>query len=71
MLYYKKISANKYLIFSYFNPNSKKNEDGFDCWIANFKNEKQIGVTLSNELNEIDFSCNSKKVRELIKIYAG
>ena len=68
-LYYKKIDCNKFLIFSHFNAESKKNIDGFDCWFANFKNETQIGTASPSELKDIRLSFNLERDYELIKDY--
>ncbi|MDL2330651.1 hypothetical protein LJC62_01380 [Odoribacter sp. OttesenSCG-928-A06] len=48
-LYYKQVDSDKYLIFSHWNADryidkkKKHYRDGFDCWLAKFKNEKDIG----------------------------
>ncbi len=68
-LYYKKIDKNKYLIFNHYNFESKKNTDGFDCWIASYKNEKQIGKTIPTEIKDLRFSFDLEKDFELIKKY--
>ena len=68
-LYYKKIDNNKFLVFSHYNAESKKSIDGFDCWLANFKNEKQIGVSSPRELKDIRLSFNLERDYELIKDY--
>ncbi len=41
-LYYKQISKEEYLIFNHF-ASEAKCEDGFDCWIGIYQNEKLIG----------------------------
>ncbi|MGI9526834.1 MAG: hypothetical protein ACR2MS_06980 [Weeksellaceae bacterium] len=68
-LYYKKIGPEKFIIFSHYNSESKNNTDGFDCWIAVFKSEKQIGATLPSELYDIKLSFNLERDFELIKDY--
>jgi hypothetical protein len=70
-LYYKKIEANKFLIFSHYNSENKKNIDGFDCWLANYRNEKQIGKTVPSELEDVRLSFNLERDFELIKEYVA
>jgi len=51
-LYYKSVGDRKYLVFNHWNCNSKF-KDGFDGWIATYKNEKQIGKKKPNDLQEV------------------
>ncbi len=68
-LYYKNIDVNKYLIFSHFNAESKNNIDGFDCWIASFKNENQIGKNKPTQIEDICLSFNLSDDLKLINDY--
>ncbi len=42
-LYFKEIEGNKYIIFAHYN-SEVKTIDGFSCWIARYRNVKQIGI---------------------------
>lgn len=66
-LYYKNIGENKYLIFSHYNSDSKKNIDGFDCWIATYNNEKQIGKTKPIDIQDVSLRFNLTNDIELIR----
>ena len=68
-LYYKCIGSNKFLIFSHYNAKSKKNDDGFDCWLANYKNDKQIGKSIPSELKNLRMSFKLDRDFELIEKY--
>jgi hypothetical protein len=67
-LFYKKIGDKKYLVFNHYNSKSKTN-DGFDCWIATFANEKQIGIKKTMDVQEIRLSFHLDRDFELIKDY--
>ncbi len=67
-LYYKKIDHNKYLIFNHFNSKIKFS-DGFDCWIATYKNEEEIGLKHPLDNENIKLSFKLDRDFDLIKQY--
>jgi hypothetical protein len=69
-LYYKKIGDKKYLVFSHYNSEHKTN-NGFDCWIATFVNEKQIGKKKPSDIETIRFSFQLDRDFGLISDYVS
>jgi hypothetical protein len=67
-LYYKNIGDNKYLIFSYIN-SLGKTKGYFDCWIATFTNNHQIGNNKPISLQDIRQGFKLNRDFELIKEY--
>jgi len=65
-LYYKKVADNKFLVFNHWNTNTK-HTDGFDCWIATYNNEKQIGLKKPLELKDIRLGFRLERDYSLIQ----
>lgn len=42
-LYYSKIKNNEYIVFNHFCTDKTKEFQGFDCWLCEFKTQKDIG----------------------------
>lgn len=57
-LYYKQISDFKYLIFNHYYKKGKKELQGFDCWIAEYKGSDEIGEIEPSRLDEIKLSIS-------------
>lgn len=55
-LFYKRTKRDQYLIFTHYNSKRKTN-NGFDCWVTTFKNEKYIGTQkpIRNECLRLSF----------------
>ncbi|WP_439697414.1 hypothetical protein ACFGVS_03165 [Mucilaginibacter sp. AW1-7] len=53
LLYYRQVATNQFLIFSHHNAGEKNLQDGFDCWLAPFKNERQIGLVKNERIQNI------------------
>lgn len=70
-LYFKKINSSDFLIFSHYNSESRKNIDGFDCWIANYSTEKQVGKTIPSDLKSLSLCFNLERDFELIEKYVS
>ncbi len=67
-LYYKRIADTKFIVFNHWNANTKYT-DGFDCWIATYSNEKQIGNKKPLELKEIRLGFRLDRDFSLIEQY--
>lgn len=67
-VYYKKIEGKKYLLFNHYNSRDKIN-DGFDCCIAIFNNENQIGNKKPLFREEIRLSFILDRDYSLIEAY--
>lgn len=67
-LYYKQVADRKFLVFNHWNAKSKHN-DGFDCWIATYPNEKQIGNKKPLELHDILLGFHFGRDFSLIEQY--
>lgn len=67
-LFYKKIEDTKYLVFNHYNSEHKTN-GGFDCWIATFTDEKQIGKKKPSDIESIRLSFRLDRDFELILDY--
>ncbi|MFA6082765.1 hypothetical protein [Mucilaginibacter sp.] len=73
-LYYKNVKGNLYLVFSHYESQSKQSKSGFDCWLAPFKNEQQIGMVKfeglrKDDLKGISYSFNLERDYPLIQEY--
>lgn len=60
-LYFKKVVDGQYLVFSHYNKNEKNDCDGFDCWLAPFRSEAQIGKILNSHLRSIALTFNIER----------
>ena len=68
-LYFKKINENKFLVFNHFNA-KEKGMDGFDCWISEYRNAKQIGlVKPSKKSISVKLSFKIERDFDLVKEY--
>jgi hypothetical protein len=67
-LYYKEISKRQYLIFNHYNATDQAN-DGFDCRIAYFANESQIGNMKNDNAKFVKLSFYLERDFDLIKQY--
>lgn len=65
-LYFKNVGGQKYLIFTYYNPNHESN-DGFDSWIATFSSQNHIGNKMPLEVEKIQLSFHLERDFHLIK----
>lgn len=68
ILYYKKIESNKYLIFNNCY-SSDKNKQCFDCKVASFVNENDIGKKKPTDLQTIRINFEIDRDFELISNY--
>jgi len=67
-LYYRRISETKFIVFNHWNFNSKY-RDGFDCWLAIYKNEKEIGKKQPHNLQQIILDFRFDRHLPLIEQY--
>lgn len=67
-LYYKGIGNRKYIVFNHWNYMSEYT-DGFDCWLAIYANENQIGKEKPLELQEIILGFQLERDLPLIEQY--
>jgi len=67
-LYYKHIGDRKFLVFNHWNVNTKYT-DGFDCWIATYSDEKQIGNKKPLDLQDIRLGFRLDRDFPLIEQY--
>ncbi|MCC6583568.1 MAG: hypothetical protein IT271_07685 [Chitinophagales bacterium] len=67
-LYYKSLGSKKYLVFNHYNSEYKDN-DGFDCWLATFNKDKEIGLKRPTDNQSIQLSFNIDRDFILIKNY--
>ncbi len=68
-IYYKQIEENKYLIFCHYNPETKKDIDGFDCYLAEFRSESGIGLTKPIREKDLKLTFHLDQHFHLIKQY--
>lgn len=68
-LYYKSIGENRYLVFNHYNSTSKKHNDGFDCRVAEFEKDNEIGKKLPKSIEKIKLTFNLESDYGLIKKY--
>lgn len=69
ILYYCEVSDDRYLIFSHHNFRHKNLVDGFDVWLAGFRNEKQIGQIQSGSLKDLRLSFSLDRDYPLVEPY--
>ena len=69
-IYYKNIGENKFLVFNHYNA-KKWFVSGFDCWIATFKKESNIGKKRCLLNQDIRLSFHLDRDYELIKNYVN
>jgi hypothetical protein len=67
-LYYKRIAEEKFLVFNHWNVNSKYT-NGFDSWVATYRNETHIGTKKPNGHQEIRLGFQLERDYNLIKHY--
>ena len=66
-LFYKRLSNGEFLIFIYFNSTSKLSNDGFDCYIASYDDENNVGKTIPNRIAEVKLGFDLKEDLKLVK----
>lgn len=70
VLYYRQLQGNQFLLFSHHNAGHKNPfVDGFDCWLASFRNEKQIGLRPTGSLKDIRLSFKYERDFALVAPY--
>ena len=67
-LYYKNIGDKKYLVFNHYNEKDRT-KDGFDTWVATYKNEKLIGTKRPTEFENLKLSFHLDRDYSLIEQY--
>jgi len=67
-LYYKYIGNGKYIVFNHWNYD-KKNKDGFDCWLAIYANEEQVGKKKPIDLQKLRLGFQLERDLPLIEQY--
>lgn len=65
-LYYKQINNEEYLIFNHWATETKY-DDGFDCWIGIYQNEKLIGKKEPLEINTVQLGFDLDRDITLIE----
>lgn len=68
-LYYKNIGDKKYLVFHHFMEKQLNTMDCFECWVATYMNENQIGHVKPTQLRDIRLGFDIDKDFNLIKDY--
>lgn len=69
-LYYRQLQGNQFLLFSHHNAGHKNPfVDCFDCWLASFRNEKQIGLRPTNSLKDVRMSFKYERDFDLVAHY--
>ncbi len=69
VLYFRQIANSLFLIFCHQNAGNKNNRDEFDCWLASFRDENQIGRIKAESLKDICLSFQMDKDYPLIEAY--
>jgi len=69
LLYYKPVANGIYLVFNHYNADSKNATDGFDCWLAPFKKESEIGNIKNPDVRDIRLSFQLDRDYDLIAPY--
>jgi hypothetical protein len=67
-MYHKGIGNNQYIVFLHYNF-KKKGTQGFDCYLATYKKQENIGITHPSEIKQIRLSFNLESDYPLIKNY--
>jgi hypothetical protein len=69
VLYYRHLDNGRYLLFSHHNAEDKNLVDGFDCRLASFQNERQIGQIKTQSMKDIRLSFKLASDYALIAPY--
>lgn len=68
-LYYRKIDANRYLIFNHYAKKHRAEFQGFDCWIGTYNSADEIGVKKAQGIEQVRLSFQIERDWPLVSNY--